>query len=160
MNIETFEMHTKARITPSLTRQQLAEALMNKSEFDQCIHTYTGLKIEGSNMNLGERKLDIILKHIKIDSLASGLVQKMTYTSFQWVHAEQKICKDFGLTSLKLIGTKNNITGIILSAIVELKDQQKQKFIRIIKTLKQKYPKVLVTWENCQQTIACNIEEG
>jgi hypothetical protein len=155
---KTFEMHTKASISPPMTKELIAKALLIPSEYEGFHQSYNALSVDGLLLHMGRPAYEAILPHLKPESLANGSVKSVQDSCFQWNMASWRICKDFGLSSLSVVGSKNKVTGLILSAVVEEKDQQKRKFITFVRALKQKLPNYKITWENCQQTIACDIQ--
>jgi len=155
--VESFEMHTKVSLDPALNKEIIADSLLEKSEYESCRDKVTTFTVKGSAVITSTIGYNRLIEVIRPECFANGDVKIVKRSRFGWVPAEKMICKRYGLTTLKTIGTRTHITGIIISALVEDKDQQKRKFLNLVRTLKQKCPTTKIQWEDCKQTIACSM---
>lgn len=153
-----YERHTKAQITPTLTTVQLASALLNPAEIERWTGNNNRMIVDGKILGLGGTGANLLLPHLKEESIISGRIKFETNPSFQWSGAVRDIQKRFGLTGFHTIGTRTKISGIIVSSLVTISDpdEQVKKYANVIRSIKMKYPDRHFQLEECNQTMACD----
>lgn len=153
-----YERHTKASFSPSLTNLELSYALLPASEVESCGETVHQMLIKDHLFSFGHASAELLIKYIKEDAIMSGDVVFRKKSSFGFSKATRMIVSRYGLSGFHIIGTKNKITGIVLSSVVTAfnPDEQVKKYAAVVRAIKQKYPDRHFELEECQQTIACD----
>lgn len=160
---ETIERTTTANIEPNTTMFDLANALLENTEFLTCVKNVPRITIKNGEkvrqFGLPGGVWEDLLPHLKKESVSNGDIKVETVTNFDNTTAKSKIRRTFGFADFAIIGKPRHITGVRITNVVSSEvgnTEQITKYAIFIRKLKKKLPNHHVKYEKCLVTAACN----
>jgi hypothetical protein len=141
------EWSTSGLLSEPITQPELAKALLSEEEAKAFTFTAQTLIVDHHfKFNSTEQALEALLNHIKPNAILTKAIDSQTKDSFHFVTASNKISKIFGLSSIKVDGTRSKVTGITISSLADIDKPEVHihKYGNVLRAFKKKYPKITI----------------
>ena len=158
-----LEWSTTGLLSDPVTQEELAKALLSEEESKAFSFTAQTLIVEGHyRLNSTEQALTALLNYVKPEAWLKHSIAIETKNSFHFVTATTKIAKKYGLTTLKVEGTRKKVVSITVSSIADADKPEVHihKYAEVLRSFKKKYPKIRIIRDEkkgCIATGNCNV---